>query len=66
MLGFHKDLIWGRYCSTFIYNDIFYIIQDVNIANFADDNSPFIFNKSITKVLNLLDISYIHGMNSII
>ena len=36
-------------------NDIFYIIKDVNIANFADDNSPFIFNKSITEVLNLLE-----------
>ena len=36
-------------------NDIFYIINDVNIANFADDNSPFIFNNSITEVLDLLE-----------
>ena len=36
-------------------NDIFYIIKDVNIANFADDSSPFIFNKCITEVLNLLE-----------
>ena len=36
-------------------NDIFYIIKYVKIANFADDNSPFIFNKSITEVLKLLE-----------
>ena len=36
-------------------NDIFYIINDVNMANFADDNSPFIFNNSITEVLDLLE-----------
>ena len=36
-------------------NDIFYIINDVNIASFADDNSPFIFNNSITEVLDLLE-----------
>ena len=36
-------------------NDIFYIIKDVNIANCADDNLPFIFNKCITVVLNLLE-----------
>ena len=36
-------------------NGIFYIIKDVKIANFADDNSPFIFYKSITEVLKLLE-----------
>ena len=36
-------------------NDIFYIINDGNIANFADDNSPFIFNYSIIEVLDLLE-----------
>ena len=28
-------------------NDIFFIMKDVKIANYADDNSPFIFNKCI-------------------
>ena len=36
-------------------NDIFFCIQDVDIANFADDNSPYVVDKRITEVLNLLE-----------
>ena len=36
-------------------NDIFYTIKNAEIANFADDNSSFIFNKFITEVLKLLE-----------
>ena len=39
----------------FNINDIFYTIKNVEIANFADDNSPFIFNKFISEVLKLLE-----------
>ena len=45
----------GTVLFNIYINDIFYIINDVNIANFADDNSPFIFNNSITEVLDLLE-----------
>ena len=30
-------------------------MKDVKIANYADDNSPFIFNKCINEVLKLLE-----------
>ena len=36
-------------------NDIFFIMKDVKIANYADDNSPFMFNKCINEVLKLLE-----------
>ena len=36
-------------------NDLFFCIRDVHIVNFADDNSPYIVDKSINEVLNLLE-----------
>ena len=36
-------------------NDIFFIMKDVKIANYADDNSPFMYNKCINEVLKLLE-----------
>ena len=54
LVGVPQGTIWDLYCFVYI-NDIFYIIKDFKIANFADDNSPFILNKSITEVLKLLE-----------
>ena len=36
-------------------NDLIFCIKDVDIANFADDNSAYIVDKLITEVLNLLE-----------
>ena len=36
-------------------NDIFYTINNVNIANFADDNSPFTTNKHMEEVIKVLE-----------
>ena len=69
LLGVRKGSISGpllfnvyQFLSIYI-NDKFYIIKNVNIANLL----PFIFNKYITEVLNLLEEDsnklYIYGMN---
>ena len=41
--------------SNIYVSDIFFCIQDVDIAHFADDNSPYVVDRCITEVLNLLE-----------
>ena len=37
-------------------NDIFYFISDISIANYADDNTPYTTEKSITSLIEILEV----------
>ena len=40
--------------NTYI-NDMFYSINKINIANFADDNTPYTCNNNMDEVVQLLE-----------
>ena len=55
-LEFHKVQFYGLFCSTSSY-DMFYFLKDFDIANYADDSTPFNVDKNIEFVVNNLQQS---------
>ena len=51
--GFPQGSILGPF--NFFLNEIFYFINDICIANYADDNTPYATNKDITISLKTLE-----------
>ena len=48
--------ILGPLLFNIFINDIFYFISDISIANYADDNTPYTTEKSITSLLETLEV----------
>ena len=51
MVGVPQGSTLGPLLFNIFINDIFYIATDVNIVNFADDNSPYVIKESMDEVL---------------
>ena len=53
---FPRDLFSAFYCLTYIFlNGVFYFIQDISIANYADDNSTYATENNPANFLNTLE-----------
>ena len=40
-VAFRKGQFWVLYSSIYIYRDLFFFIDEPNVANYADDNSVY-------------------------
>ena len=54
-LGYCKAQFWDHFYSTFFLADLFFIHSDIDIANFADDNTPYLFAKNVEDVIESLE-----------
>ena len=54
-MGLHKDLFWDPSFLTLIWLIFFECIDDADISNFADDNTPFAMEKDIDMVITKLE-----------
>ena len=55
MVGISIGLILGPLLFNIFINDIFIIIEETNICNFADDNSIYACDTTLSKILKRLE-----------
>ena len=55
LLGVSQGSILGPLLFNIYICDLFFIIEDCDIANYADDNTPYLRGKNVEEILNGLE-----------
>ena len=54
-MGYRKAQFWDHFYSTFFLIDLFLIHSNIDIANFSDDNMPYLSAKDVKDVIESLE-----------
>ena len=58
-MAFHKDLFLLRYSLIYIFWDLFYFLEEIDIANYADDTTVYTVKENKESVMNALETSWL-------
>ena len=52
---YHMDLCWNQVFFNIYLNDLFLFLNKIDVCNFANDNTPFVWNKNLAELLEKLE-----------
>ena len=52
---YHRVSVLGPLLFNIYLNDLFFVLQDVEVCNFADDTTPYVCDKSLDFICRKLE-----------
>ena len=52
---YHTDLCWNQFLFNIYLNDLLLFLNKIDVCNFANDNTRFVWNKNLAELLEKLE-----------